>query len=324
MNSKSIKFAALYKFFNLDKLNLRRDKILQYCNENKILGTILLAKEGINGTIAGKKSDVDKTIVFLEKILETDSLEVKYSFSSSVGFYRMKVKIKNEIVTMGEKQISPSKITGTYVEAEEWNNFISQKDVLLIDARNIYETSIGKFKNSVDPLTSSFRDFPEWVDKNLKKIKDSPKIAMYCTGGIRCEKASSYLLDLGISDVYQLKGGILKYLESVSKKESMWDGECFVFDQRVSIKHGLAAGNYTQCYACKNPISYEDTKSQYYKKGVSCHICHDKKNIFDKARYEERQNQIEINSSRGKNHIGRNTESYEKTIRLKRKHLKKT
>ncbi|MBA31171.1 MAG: hypothetical protein CL748_01380 [Chloroflexi bacterium] len=324
MNSKSIKFAALYKFFNLDKLNLRRDKILQYCNEKKILGTILLANEGINGTIAGENSDVDKAIIFLKKILETDSLEVKYSFSSSVGFYRMKVKIKNEIVTMGEKQISPPNLTGTYVEAEEWNNFISQEDVLLIDARNMYETSIGKFKNSIDPSTSSFREFPEWVHKNLKKIKNSPKIAMYCTGGIRCEKASSYLLGLGISEVFQLKGGILKYLESIPKKESMWNGECFVFDQRVSIQHGLLEGNYTQCYACKNPISFEDTKSKHYKKGVSCHICHDKKNIFDKSRYEERQNQIEINSRRGKNHIGQNTESYKKTIRLQKKHLKNT
>jgi len=323
MINRKKKFAALYKFCKLTGLDLLKEQILEFCNKNNILGTILLAKEGINGTISGDEVDIDKTVTYLMNLLEVKSLDVKYSFSSSEGFYRMKVKIKNEIVTMGEKNVYPSEITGEYVDAKDWNNLISQKDVLVIDARNIYETSVGKFKNSTDPATTSFKEFPKWIDKNINQIKNYNKVAMYCTGGIRCEKASSYLMELGINDVFQLKGGILKYLESIPKNESMWDGECFVFDQRVSIKHGLLDGEFTQCYACKSPISLEETKSPHYKKGVSCHLCYNKKSLFDKSRYQERQNQVEINLSKGKKHIGKDTESYKKTIRLQNKEIKR-
>ena len=322
MKSTNKKFAAMYKFCKITKLDLRKIQILEFCNKNNILGTILIAEEGINGTIAGNESDIDKTIIYLQNLFQINSLDVKYSFSSSEGFYRMKVKIKNEIVTMGEKNIYPSETTGEYVDPKDWNNFISQDDVLLIDARNIYETSIGKFKNSMDPSTKTFKEFPQWVDENINHIKNYNKVAMYCTGGIRCEKASSYLKEVGINDVFQLKGGILKYLEAIPKSESMWDGECFVFDQRVSIKHGLLDGDYTQCYACKNPISIDDIKSPHYKKGISCHLCYNKKSMFDKTRYEERQNQVEINLIKGKKHIGRNTDSYKKTVRLQNRESK--
>ncbi len=295
--------AALYKFVSLPDYQALQAPILETCIAHNIKGTLLLALEGINGTIAGKTEDIHAVLDYLRRDARFSDLEHKESYADSHPFYRMKVKLKNEIVTMGVSGVDPNEIVGTYVKPEDWNAIISDPDVILLDTRNDYETHIGTFKGAIDPKTSTFREFPKFVAQNLDKTKNK-KVAMFCTGGIRCEKASSFMKQQGFEEVYHLQGGILKYLETVPKKESLWEGECFVFDQRVGVKHGLEVGEYDQCYACRMPLSPEELKSDRYTPGISCPHCYDKTSEEKKAALTERQKQVILAKKRGENHIG--------------------
>ncbi len=307
------KYAALYGFNTINDPEKRKHSLLRFCKDNKILGTFLIAHEGINGTISGLPENIDRVVNFIKSWDEIIDLEVKYSISTQNGFYRMKVKVKKEIVTMGLPFINPANNKGKYVEADKWNEFISQEDVIIIDTRNFYETSIGKFKGSIDPNTKTFRDFPKWVDEFANNtVNKGKKIAMYCTGGIRCEKATSFMIEKGFDEVYHLKGGILKYLETVPENDSDWEGDCFVFDQRISVKHNLKQGDYKQCYGCKMPLSEKDYSDKNYIKGISCPYCYDKLTDDQKIRFAQRQKQIELSEIRGEGHIGENSTSFKK------------
>ncbi|NOS95762.1 MAG: rhodanese-related sulfurtransferase [Methylotenera sp.] len=299
--------AALYKFVSLPDYQALQAPILDACQRNHIKGTLLLAEEGINGTIAGLPDDIHRVLNFLR----TDSLfankfadlEHKESFANEHPFYRMKVKLKKEIVTLGVPGVSPTKKVGTYVKPEDWNALISDPDVILIDTRNDYEVDIGTFKGAVDPKTTTFREFPQYVAKHFDPSKHK-KVAMFCTGGIRCEKASSYMMDQGFEEVFHLQGGILKYLETVPEAQSLWQGECFVFDQRVAVKHNLEVGEFDQCYACRHPLSPTEMQSEQYTAGVSCPYCYDKLSAEKRASLIERQKQVTLAKQRGATHIG--------------------
>jgi UPF0176 protein len=295
--------AALYKFAPLDDYQNMQPGLLDLCNAQGLKGTLLLAAEGINGTVAGSREGIDAMLAYLKSDPRLADLEHKESFAEEMPFYRMKVRLKKEIVTLGVPGIDPNKKVGTYVKPEDWNALISDPDVIVIDTRNDYEYDIGTFKNALDPHTTTFRQFPDYVSQNLDPSKHK-KVAMFCTGGIRCEKASAFMLEQGFENVYHLQGGILKYLENVPKEESLWEGECFVFDQRVAVGHGLALSEYDQCYACRHPISPEEKASPHYMAGVSCPHCYDKISDEKKARILERQKQIELAKKRGEAHIG--------------------
>lgn len=295
--------AALYKFVNLSDYQALQAPLLAECLKHNIKGTLLLAEEGINGTIAGQAEDIQQILNYLRSDPRLADLEHKESYSDEHPFYRMKVKLKKEIVTMGIPSVSPTKTVGTYVKPEDWNALISDPDVILLDTRNDYEVHIGTFKGAVDPKTTTFREFPEFVAQTLDKTKHK-KVAMFCTGGIRCEKASSFMVEQGFEEVYHLQGGILKYLETVKEEDSLWQGECFVFDQRVGVKHGLAVGDYDQCYACRMPLSPEELKSSQYVAGISCPHCYDHVSEEKKAALTERQKQVILAKKRGENHIG--------------------
>lgn len=299
--------AALYKFVSLPNYKSLQAPILEACISNNIKGTLLLAEEGINGTIAGLPQDIQNLLDFLRADPIFDNrfvnLEHKESFASEHPFYRMKVKLKKEIVTLGVPGVSPTKKVGTYVKPEDWNALISDPDVILIDTRNDYEVDIGTFKGAIDPKTTTFREFPEYVAEHFDKTKHK-KVAMFCTGGIRCEKASSYMMDQGFEEVYHLQGGILKYLEVIPEAESMWKGECFVFDQRVAVKHNLEVGEFDQCYACRHPLSPAEMQSTQYTAGISCPYCYDKLTEEKKASLTERQKQVILAKQRGQMHIG--------------------
>ncbi|OYY49951.1 MAG: hypothetical protein B7X95_02815 [Methylophilaceae bacterium 17-44-8] len=295
--------AALYKFVSLPNYQALQAPILAMCNQHQIKGTLLLATEGINGTIAGAPEHIQAVLAALRQYPEFSDLEHKESYADTHPFYRMKVKLKKEIVTMGVPNIDPNQVVGTYVKPEDWNALISDPDVILLDTRNDYEVSIGTFHGAVDPKTTTFRQFPEYVAQNLDKNKHK-KVAMFCTGGIRCEKASSFMKQQGFEEVYHLQGGILKYLETVPKELSMWEGECFVFDQRVAVKHGLEVGDYDQCYACRMPLSPEELKSPMYTPGIACPHCYNKTSEEKKAALTERQKQVILAKQRGEAHIG--------------------
>jgi UPF0176 protein len=299
--------AALYKFVSLPDYKALQAPILAECERNQIKGTLLLADEGINGTIAGMPQNIHKLLTFLRTnpLFENRfiDLEHKESFASEHPFYRMKVKLKKEIVTLGVPGVSPTKLVGTYVKPEDWNALISDPDVVLIDTRNDYEVDIGTFKGAIDPKTTTFREFPEYVAKHFDKTKHK-KVAMFCTGGIRCEKASSYMIDQGFEEVFHLQGGILKYLETVPEAQSMWEGECFVFDQRVAVKHNLEVGEFDQCYACRHPLSPTEMQSMQYTPGISCPYCYDKISEEKRASLTERQKQVILAKQRGEMHIG--------------------
>jgi UPF0176 protein len=299
--------AALYKFVELPNFTALQPNIHRACEEHHIKGTILLAREGINGTIAGKPDDIHAVLQFLRTDPAFEgkfaNLEHKESYADEHPFYRMKVKLKKEIVTMGVPSVNPNNTVGTYVKPEDWNALISDPDVILLDTRNDYEVHIGTFKGAIDPKTTTFREFPEYVAQNLDKTKHK-KVAMFCTGGIRCEKASSYMLEQGFDEVYHLQGGILKYLESVPEEQSMWQGECFVFDQRVAVKHGLEVGEYDQCYACRMPLSPEEMQSPHYTAGISCPHCYSVLTEEKKKSLTERQKQVILAKKRGQAHIG--------------------
>jgi len=299
----NIVVAALYKFADLPDYRELQVGILDCCIANGIKGTLLLAEEGINGTVAGSREGIDALLNHLKLDPRLHDIEHKESYAVTMPFYRMKVRLKKEIVTMGVPGINPNKKVGTYVKPKDWNNIISDPDVVVIDTRNSYEFDIGSFKGALDPRTETFREFPEYVAKNLNPNKNK-KVAMFCTGGIRCEKASSFMLEQGFEEVYHLQGGILKYLEEVPKEESLWQGECFVFDQRVAVGHGLEIGHYDQCYACRHPLSAEEMASPQYAPGISCPYCHDKLSAEKRASIAERQKQIELAKKRGEIHIG--------------------
>ena len=300
---KPIVICALYKFTALDHYKSLREPLREFMEERGIRGTLLLAREGINGTVAGSGAAIEALLEKLQSDPCLADLDYKKSYDETNPFYRTKVRLKKEIVTLGVEGIDPLHTVGTYVEPGDWNDLISDPDTLLIDTRNDYEVGIGTFRNAINPQTESFREFPEYVEKHLDPARHK-KVAMYCTGGIRCEKSTAYLKELGFENVYHLKGGILKYLEEVPQDESMWEGECFVFDNRVSVGHGLAAGEYDQCHACRMPITEEDKHSPFYETGVSCPHCHDRYSEERKKRFLERERQINLARDRGEEHIG--------------------
>ena len=299
----SVVVAALYRFARFPDFEAFRQPLFEAMLAAEVRGTLLLAAEGINGTIAGSRLGIDKVLDFLQQDERFAGLEVKESYVDDNPFYRTKVKLKKEIVTMGVKDIDPNEIVGTYVDAEDWNELISRPDVLLLDTRNKYEVEIGTFDGAVNPETDSFREFPEYVARHLDP-GNHKKVAMFCTGGIRCEKSTAYLRQQGFDEVYHLKGGILKYLELVPESESKWQGECFVFDNRVTVNHKLEQGAYDQCHACRMPITEQDKESEYYQKGISCHHCCDKHTPDQVKRYAERERQIELAKQFGETHIG--------------------
>lgn len=301
--SEKIVVAALYRFVTLDDFEALREPLLTVCQEQGVKGTLLLAHEGINGTIAGTRAGIDAVIAWLRADDRMADLSWKESFDEAQPFYRMKVKLKREIVTMGVSDVDPNEVVGTYVQPTDWNTLISDPDVLLIDTRNDYEVEIGTFKGAVDPHTKTFREFPDYVKQNVDPARHK-KVAMFCTGGIRCEKASSYMKQQGFEEVYHLEGGILKYLEEVPQEQSLWKGECFVFDNRVTVKHDLTAGSFDQCHGCRRPISDEDKQSELYEKGVACPHCFDELTEDQKARFRERQKQVELARQRHEAHIG--------------------
>ena len=294
---------ALYKFTRLDDFEEIQGPLKIFLESLNIRGTLLLAKEGVNGTIAGDNDSIMKSLDYLQKDERLVGLEYKFSYSEKPPFKRLKVKLKKEIVTLGVSNIDPIFSSGTYVKPADWNELINDPDVVLIDTRNNYEFEIGSFKGSINPNTETFREFPAYTKNNLEKYRDK-KIAMFCTGGIRCEKSTAYLKSKGFENVFHLQGGILKYLEEVKEDESLWEGECFVFDDRVAVKHNLELGKYDQCHACRFPITDEDKEHPYYEKGASCPRCYGTKNSSQVSRYREREKQVQLAKSRGESHIG--------------------
>lgn len=295
--------AALYHFTRFDDPDALRPAILAVCEAHNTKGTLLVAAEGINGTVAGTRVGIDALLAHLRALPGCARLEHKESHASEAPFNRMKVRLKREIVTMGQPDVDPLAGTGHYVEPEDWNALIAQEDVAVIDTRNDYEVAIGTFEGAIDPATKSFGEFPAWWEENKQRFHNK-KVAMFCTGGIRCEKSTNYLLGQGVEEVFHLKGGILKYLERIPEDQSRWDGECFVFDGRVSVGHGLKEGSHKLCYACRRPLQPEDIKHEKYEAGVSCHHCIDETSDKDKARFRGRQKQITLAHARGEKHLG--------------------
>lgn len=294
---------ALYHFVRLDNYAELQQPLMELMRTQGVKGTLLLAQEGINGTIAGTSAGIDAVLTWLRADPRLQTLDCKFSYDHEIPFYRSKVKLKKEIVTMGVEGIDPNRKVGTHVEPQQWNELISQPDVLLIDTRNDYEVEIGTFKGAINPHTDSFREFPEYVKQHLDPQKHR-KVAMFCTGGIRCEKSTAYLKEQGFDEVYHLKGGILNYLEKVPASDSLWQGECFVFDNRVAVNHSLAKGGYDQCHACRLPLTEADKQHAHYERGVSCPRCYGKRSAEELAHFRERQRQIDLALARGEAHLG--------------------
>ena len=302
-DQSQIVVCALYKFVTLEKFQDLRQPLLKVMEYNKIRGTLLLASEGINGTVASNRQGIDALLAWFEKDARLGNIVVKESFETSNPFNRIKVKLKKEIVTMGIEGIDPKQVVGTYVKPKDWNALISDPDVVLVDTRNAYEVKVGTFEGALNPNTTNFREFPQYVRDNLDP-KANKKVAMFCTGGIRCEKSTAYLKEQGFDEVYHLEGGILKYLEEVPEADTMWQGECFVFDNRVTVNHQLEKGAYDQCHACRLPITKEEQTSEKFLEGISCPHCFDTHTLDQRQRYEERQRQMELSKERGEAHIG--------------------
>ena len=303
------KIIALYQFCEIRNPRKLQMILKKELKNLQILGTIIIGHEGINGTVSGSETNVNKALKFLKSDNRFSDLDIKYSFSNKAPFLRLKVKIKKEIVTMGIDDIKPTTQAGKYVSYDQWDSLLNDEDTVLIDTRNDYEYSIGTFKNSINPKTSNFKEFPNWVKKQkfTEEVKKSKNIAMFCTGGIRCEKASSYMKNEGFKNVYHLKGGILKYLENIDIKNSLWQGECFVFDDRVSVKHDLSQGDYDLCHGCRMPITEQEKLSNNYVKGVSCSHCVTVKSSEQVQRYKSRQKQINLAKAKNKSHLGPKT-----------------
>lgn len=299
--------AALYKFVHLPDYQALREPLFEFCERHGVKGTLLLAEEGINGTIAGSAEGVQAVLAHLRSDERMATLSHKESWAQEMPFYRLKVKLKREIVTMGVPNVQAQSMAGTYVKPDEWNALIDDPDVVVVDVRNDYEVSIGSFAGAVNPHTESFTEFPQWVKEQSREgglLSKQTKVAMFCTGGIRCEKSTAYLRSQGFEQVYHLEGGILKYLETVPSEQSRWDGECFVFDERVSVVHGLDQGHYELCRACRQPLSATDRASEQFVEGISCPHCHGKHSEEQMQRFHERQKQVELARSRHQRHIG--------------------
>ena len=294
--------AALYRFAALPDYRELREPLLRFCRDRGARGTLLLAEEGINGTVAGPRAVVDAVLARLRSDPRLAGFEHRESLHHAPPFQRMKVKLKREIVTMGVPGIDPRRSVGSYVEPQDWDALVDDPEVLLVDTRNDYEVGIGTFRGAVNPGTRSFRDFPAWVREHLDPQRHR-KVAMFCTGGIRCEKATGYLLQEGFEAVYHLRGGILRYLEEVSTAEERWQGECFVFDERVAVNHQLERGSYAQCFACRRPLAAADRESPKYERAVSCPYCYDSLDAARRARFAERRRQAELALARGERHI---------------------
>lgn len=295
--------AALYHFTRFADPAALRGPLLEACLSQGVRGSLLLAVEGINGTIAGSRAGIDAVLAHIRALPGCADLDWKESPAERMPFGKMKVKLKREIVTMGQPDIDPKARVGHYVAPADWNALISAPDVAVIDTRNDYEVAIGTFEGAVDPGTRSFSQFPEWWAANRDRFHNK-RIAMFCTGGIRCEKSTNFLLNQGIKEVYHLKGGILKYLEDVPQDQSLWQGECFVFDQRVSVGHGLVPGNMSSCGACRRPVTPEGRADPAYEEGVCCPACKDEYTTEDRARFRERQRQMKLAEARGEPHLG--------------------
>jgi UPF0176 protein len=295
--------AALYHFVSLDNYQDLHQPLLKMMLKNNIKGTLLLAQEGINGTVAGSQAAIDLLLDWIRSDERLQDVRCKFSHDDEMPFYRSRVKLKKEIVTMGVEGIDPRHSAGTYVKPTDWNALISDPAVTLVDTRNAYESAIGSFKDASIANTESFREFPKYVADNLDPGKNR-KVAMFCTGGIRCEKSTAYLKQQGFVEVYHLQGGILKYLEEVPESESLWQGECFVFDNRVSVNHALQKGSYDQCHACRLPITDADKQNDKYQQGVSCPACYDSKTDNERERFREREKQVQLARRRGETHIG--------------------
>ncbi|APX91561.1 hypothetical protein BWR19_00540 [Halomonas sp. 1513] len=305
VDSPRIVVAALYKFVTLDDFEALREPLRQTMLAHGVKGTLLLAREGINGTVAGSREAIDALLAWLTADPRLTDIDHKESYCDEPPFYRTKVKLKREIVTIGVPDIDPNDTVGTYVEPEQWNDVISDPEVLVIDTRNDYEVAIGSFEGAIDPRTTTFREFPDYVRRHYDPARHK-KVAMFCTGGIRCEKASSFMLKEGFEEVYHLKGGVLNYLEKVPEAQSLWRGECFVFDNRVTVRHDLSEGDFEQCHACRMPVSVEEMRSAAYEPGVSCPHCIDSLPEKTRAAARERQRQIDLAKARGEPHpIGR-------------------
>ncbi|MDO6563417.1 rhodanese-related sulfurtransferase [Amphritea sp. 1_MG-2023] len=294
---------AMYKFVVLEDFEALREPLHNVMLTNDVRGTLLLAREGINGTVAGSRAGIDALLSWLQSDPRLADIGYKESTDDSNPFHRTKVKLKKEIVTMGVDGIDPKRIVGTYVKPDEWNALISDPEVTLVDTRNDYEVQVGTFKGAVNPNTNTFREFPSYVKEQLDPQKNK-KVAMFCTGGIRCEKSTAYLKEQGFDEVYHLEGGILKYLEEVPQEQSLWEGECFVFDNRVTVNHQLEKGSYDQCHACRLPLTEEQMQSEQYQAGISCPNCYDSLSDEQRERFMERQKQMQLAQQRGEAHIG--------------------
>jgi UPF0176 protein len=309
VSPQPITVAALYRFARFDDPASLRARLEQLCSAHHIRGTLLLAPEGINGTIAGPGDGIAAVLAEIRKMPDCADLDVKLSGAATMPFHRMKVRLKREIVTMGQPHIDPRASVGTYVDPMDWNALIADPGTVVIDTRNDYEVAVGTFARAIDPKTSTFRDFPAWFRANRERLLSGdpgkpPRVAMFCTGGIRCEKSTAFLKHEGIDAVYHLKGGILKYLEEVPEAESLWRGECFVLDQRVTIGHGLVTGSYELCHACRRPVTAEDRLSPLWEEGVSCPACHAERSEAQRASYRERHRQEALAAAQGRQHIG--------------------
>jgi len=294
--------AAFYKFTKIEDPAKLQASIEDCCIENDVRGIVLLASEGINSTIAGSPEGVRNVLQFLQEDVRFSKLTWKESNASQAPFRKLRVRLKKEIVTMGVPGIDPQRLAGTYIKPKDWNGLINDPNVVVIDTRNDYEVEIGTFKDAVNPDIASFGELPEWIENNID-IDAQPKVAMFCTGGIRCEKSTALLKEAGVKEVFHLEGGILKYLEQIPEDKSLWDGQCFVFDERVSVGHGLEVGEYELCHGCRHPICHEDKSSPLFREGVSCSRCHDQTTAEQKASYAERQKQIDLARQRGSQHL---------------------
>jgi UPF0176 protein len=297
--------AALYHFTRFDDPAVVHPGVLALCKTHGIKGTILLAQEGINGTIAGLAADIEAVVADLRALPGCATMDVKYSHAETMPFFRLKVRVKREIVTLGQPGVDPTRDVGTYVDPADWNALITDPETVVIDTRNAYEVRIGSFAGAIDPQTESFREFPDWFRANRDDVLAGKKrVAMFCTGGIRCEKSTSFLKSEGVEDVYHLRGGILRYLEEMPEEESTWQGDCFVFDQRVAVTHGLEIGTHSKCHACRDPLSPEDLASPLYLEGISCPHCHGSRDAEARKGYAEREKQMQLAAQRGEDHIG--------------------
>ena len=289
---------AFYKFVRLDDLISLQSKIESWCRSNSVFGNVLLASEGINSTLAGPQEGVLRVLEMVRQDAHFSDIHWKESFATEQPFHKLRVRLKKEIVTMGVPDIDPNQLVGTYIKPADWNALISDPDVIVIDARNHYETEIGTFQGALKPGLDSFSEFPSWLEKKID-VDGEPRVAMFCTGGIRCEKSTAFLKQAGVKEVYHLEGGILKYLEEVPEDESLWEGQCFVFDQRVAVGHGLDVADYELCRGCRFPLNVSDKQSEFFREGVSCLRCFDQTSREQKLRFAERQKQFELAQSRG-------------------------